>query len=242
MTGAEGTGRPRFTVSRAIVFDLDGTVVDSHLDLDGTRRALQSLVSQARRDRAGTASEDGTSTAAPSLSELLREAQALGPEEGQAATALVDAMEARALPVVMTGARAALRRLGRERDLGIGILTNSGRDGALGLLERLDIRPLFDVILCREDVPMLKPSPLGLRRMVEQLGNPGRTVYVGDSWIDARAAEEAGIPFVAFRLSEDRLRSRGLPTPMAHAADWAELDRLLRAWLTAPAGSLDVAT
>lgn len=229
MRPEEASGRPPVVVSRAIIFDLDGTVVDSHLAIEETRQALLALLG-------GSAlGADGAGGPAPSLSELLRQAQGRGPDAGARAMGLVDAMEARAIPTPMPGAREVLRRLGRERDLGIGLLTNSGRDGALGLLERLDMGSLFDVVLCREDVPALKPSPHGLERMVARMGGPARVLYVGDSWIDARAARDAGVSFVAFRLSDNRLRARGLGAPQAHAEDWSELSRVLGAWLSVAA-------
>ncbi len=237
MTGGapwEGQGRSTHTFTRAVIFDLDGTVVDSHLAIEKTREAVRALV-QAAGGRGSGAGERPVGTSVfgpPSLSELLREARDLGPEVYTQALRQVDDMERRAVPSLMEGVRETLGWLGRQRDLGLGLLTNSGRDGATALLERLETIQFFDVILCREDVPMLKPSPLGLRLALERLGCPARALYVGDSWIDARAAEEAGVPFVAFRLDDAALESRRLTRPWARAKTWPSLSRLLSTWLS----------
>lgn len=222
-------GRP--AVRRAVALDLDGTVVDSHLAIDETRAQVLALV----RDADGVALR-GTGPGEkdpfpPSLSELLRAAGALGPAVAAEAFRLVDEMERRAVPTYMPGARDVLAWLRCQPDLAVGLLTNSGREGALGLLERLEGVQWFDVILCRDDVPRLKPSPLGLCLLRERLSNPDRMLYVGDSWIDACAAQEAKIPFVAFRLSAEVLEARQLRPPTASAANWSELRRVLGCWL-----------
>lgn len=57
---------------------------------------------------------------------------------------------------------------------------------------------LVDCIVGLEDVTAAKPSPEGLRRAMAALGvEPGGVLYVGDSTIDAKAAQSAGVDFAA---------------------------------------------
>ena len=66
------------------------------------------------------------------------------------------------------------------------------------VLERDGLRDTVEVIIGGEDVENHKPHPEGLLRAADQLGLPvGRCVYLGDSEVDARAAQSAGMSFVA---------------------------------------------
>ncbi len=57
---------------------------------------------------------------------------------------------------------------------------------------------LVDFIVGLEDVAEAKPSPEGLLRAMDALGvGRGDTLYVGDSLIDARTAQNAGVDFAA---------------------------------------------
>ncbi len=57
---------------------------------------------------------------------------------------------------------------------------------------------LIDHIVGLEDVAEAKPSPEGLLRAMDALGvGRGGTLYVGDSLIDARTAQNAGVDFAA---------------------------------------------
>lgn len=56
--------------------------------------------------------------------------------------------------------------------------------------------PFFDLIVGGEDVKHLKPHPEGLLMAIEQLqADPAKTLYVGDSTVDAATAQAAGIDF-----------------------------------------------
>jgi len=54
----------------------------------------------------------------------------------------------------------------------------------------------YDEIIGGEDVENAKPSPDGLELMVERLGvDKADILYVGDSYIDAQTAQNAGVDF-----------------------------------------------
>ena len=68
------------------------------------------------------------------------------------------------------------------------------------VLERDGIRDTIEVIIGGEDVKNHKPHPEGLIKAANELGLPvGRCVYLGDSEVDARAAQSAGMNFIAVR-------------------------------------------
>ena len=80
----------------------------------------------------------------------------------------------------------------------IGIVSTKGRCRIEAALDRDGLRGTVDVIVGADDVSRYKPDPEGLNKAAGLLGIPtGQCVYVGDSEVDARAAEAAGIPFIA---------------------------------------------
>lgn len=97
--------------------------------------------------------------------------------------------------VLYPDALPTLRAL-RERGFGLGIVTTKyhrriqavfGREYALGL---------FDAILGGDDVSEPKPDPEGLCRALKMMNlAPAQALYVGDSTVDAKTAECAGVPF-----------------------------------------------
>ena len=62
----------------------------------------------------------------------------------------------------------------------------------------------IDAIIGGEDVSIAKPSPEGCLKAMEQLHtNPENTIYIGDSMIDAKTAQNAGIAFIAVTTGTD---------------------------------------
>jgi phosphoglycolate phosphatase-like HAD superfamily hydrolase len=77
----------------------------------------------------------------------------------------------------------------------------------------------------RDDVPALKPDPRGLAMTFARLDDRSVRFFVGDSWIDAAAAQALGVPFVALGLAPDVVAGHGLAPVAWHAGS---LDEALR--------------
>ncbi|HYF96534.1 MAG TPA: HAD-IA family hydrolase [Patescibacteria group bacterium] len=79
----------------------------------------------------------------------------------------------------------------------LGIITSRIR---LGLDEIFVIRPIesyFDVIITLDDVANHKPHPEPLEKALEQLGlEPAEAIYIGDSDTDILAAHAIGMPSI----------------------------------------------
>lgn len=57
----------------------------------------------------------------------------------------------------------------------------------------------FDLVVCALDVPQPKPHPAMLVRVLDHFGVDAREMlFVGDSALDAQAADAANVPFVAY--------------------------------------------
>ena len=88
------------------------------------------------------------------------------------------------------------------------------------VLDSFNLRPYFDPVMTVADV-QAKPAPDGLLRIAASWKcPPGDLVFVGDSLLDALAAEAAGACFLAYR--NPRLQAR------EHVHSLSELEQGLR--------------
>ncbi|RYF84014.1 MAG: phosphoglycolate phosphatase [Comamonadaceae bacterium] len=85
----------------------------------------------------------------------------------------------------------------RARGLRLACLTNKPRDFARPLLAAKGLQGYFEHVFGGDDFARKKPDPLPLLKTCEALGTgPARTLMIGDSSNDARAARAAGCPVV----------------------------------------------
>jgi beta-phosphoglucomutase-like phosphatase (HAD superfamily) len=176
---------------RAVLFDLDGTLVRTFIDFPAMRAAMQALSA-----RYGTA--DATRNEDDILEIVRKMAETLGGMRGEAARneayTLLAAMEQDgcADPEPIAGASDLMRRLREERGVATGIITRNCRAVAEDLLARMALLP--DVLVAREDTVEFKPHPAPVWRACRHLAvSPADAVMVGDLWADIAAAKAAGV-------------------------------------------------
>lgn len=81
-----------------------------------------------------------------------------------------------------------------------GCLTNSQGGLARRSLERLEMLTYLDRVLGADEAPASKPDPRGLQKLCRQLGvRPDQVVLVGDSAYDEEAAKGAGAHFLGYK-------------------------------------------
>ena len=86
----------------------------------------------------------------------------------------------------------------RSRELKVAIASSKFRYRIEGLLVRDGLDAFVDTVVGAEDVAVHKPDPAGLQLALHRIGvAPAAAIYVGDSAVDAEAAERAGVDFVA---------------------------------------------
>ena len=79
-----------------------------------------------------------------------------------------------------------------------GIVTGRGRESTRIILEHHGIYGRLPIIVCHEDVSNSKPSPEGIEKALRHLElTPAETAYVGDMVMDLRAAKRAGCVAIA---------------------------------------------
>ncbi|TBW58870.1 phosphoglycolate phosphatase [Marinobacter halodurans] len=82
----------------------------------------------------------------------------------------------------------------------LAVVTNKPTAFTGPLLEKMNLAHWFDVAISGDTLPVKKPDPAQLHHAIEQLdGDAGRTLMVGDSINDIEAAQRAGVPVVAVR-------------------------------------------
>jgi phosphoglycolate phosphatase len=197
-----------------LVFDLDGTLIDSAPDL---RAALNEMLRE--RGRAPLSLPQVRSMIGDGAAALVARAlEASGVEPAGAASALprfLQLYEADAVRLTrpypeVPSTLAALRRRGYRT----AICTNKPQHATYTVLEGLGLLPLFDGIAGGDRFAVRKPDPGHLVELIDSLGaRIGAAAMVGDSEIDAAAAHAAGLPLVLMRYGYAR------SDPEALAAD-----------------------
>jgi phosphoglycolate phosphatase len=179
-----------------IVFDLDGTLVDTAPDLTN---ALNEVLT--RRGHAAVSAEWVRSAvghgARLMIEEGLRRAGVTDDIEEMLAEFLVHyaaniARESRPFP----GTVAALDRLRAEGAV-LAVCTNKREYLSRRLLQELELEDYFCAIAGRDTFPMAKPDPGHLTGTIALAGGmPSHAVMIGDSDVDLRAAKAAGVPAI----------------------------------------------
>lgn len=99
--------------------------------------------------------------------------------------------------VLYDGVKETLCKL-REQGCKTAIVTTKFRYRIDAIMNRYDASDLFDAIVGSEDVKAEKPDPEGLLWTIEHLGlEKNDVLYVGDSLVDAKTAQNAGVRFAA---------------------------------------------
>ncbi|GAB4394343.1 MAG: phosphoglycolate phosphatase [Kiloniellaceae bacterium] len=230
MDGSSSGGAPR----RAIVFDLDGTLVDSVHDIHAAVVAFLTERGQAPLDLATVTSFVGNGV--PVLLERVLRAvgEAAGPENVAAALPRFNEIYGAApaaLSKLFPGVAAALTELGAAGHA-LGICTNKPEGPARQMVAELGIGSHFSALTGGDTLAQRKPDPAPLHHTAALLRvDPGAVVYVGDSEVDAATAAAAGVPFVLFTEGYRK-------TPVAEIAhdvalsDFAELPRIVTALIS----------
>jgi phosphoglycolate phosphatase len=178
---------------RAILFDLDGTLLDTAPDMVG---ALNTL-----RREAGLAPLPYALVRAVVSHGAARIVQTGFPGADDAGMA---ALQARFLEIyratlgvgtrLFPGMDEVLERLAARR-LASGIVTNKPAWLTEPLLEQLGLRARFACVISGDTLPERKPHPLPLLHAAKLAGvSAGECVYVGDAERDVLAAHAAGMP------------------------------------------------
>ena len=194
-----------------IVFDLDGTLVDTAPDLVGaTNHVLANLGAEPLTDN----------LLRPWISYGARRmvVEALGIRQLSQSDADIDRQIERFLAYYTENISresrpfpGTLRALDQLADLGatLAVCTNKRESLSRLLLDQLNMTGRFKAIAGRDTFPVCKPDPGHLTGAIAlAAGDKRRAVMIGDSGIDIATAKAAGVPVVAvsFGYTERHVR------------------------------------
>lgn len=179
---------------RALLFDLDGTLVDSRIDLANAVRHMQAQYNVPLSSDAEVASFIGdgigmlTARALPTLPNT---------EHATAVEHLKDFYRIHCLEntTIYPGVRETLAKLVEFK---MAIVTNKPERISRRILMGLGLDSYFPVVIGGDTLKEKKPHPAPLMAALEQLGKikPEEALMIGDSSVDVGAARAAGVRVV----------------------------------------------
>jgi phosphoglycolate phosphatase len=183
--------RPALNDIRLLIFDLDGTLIDSKTDLVLGVNAMREQMGLPRLDTTVVVSYVGRGIAT-----LIRRALGVGASEDKvtrATSIFLDYYSRHLLDntVPYPGVRQALEELrGRK----MAVLTNKRVDFSREILGGLGLAQHFSWIYGDTSFPQKKPNPVGVLRLMSDTGIPARhALMVGDSDTDVLTGRNSGI-------------------------------------------------
>jgi len=229
MTGARAGGPGlRF---RAVLFDLDGTLLDTAPDLAAAANRMLSELGRPTRDP-----DEITTYIGQGIAALVHRALT-GALDGLAGPSEIE----RALPIFErcyaeeSGRRArpfegVVEGLERMHGLGLalGCVTNKAERFTRELLARADLARFLDCVVCGDTLARRKPDPLPVLHACERLGaRPADALVIGDSLNDVQAARAAGCAVWCVPYGYNEGRPASSLACDAVVADLLEAARLL---------------
>ncbi len=207
-----------------IVFDLDGTLIDSAPDIHGIANALMAqegldpITLEQARDFIG----NGASV----FVEKLRALRGIGDDQHDRLLAQFIARYDHAVHLTepypnVEATLIALTEAGHD----LGICTNKPIAPCKAVIAHLGLDGYFQTVWGGDSLPVHKPDPKPLNAAFDALPE-GPELYVGDSGVDAETAQRAMVPFLLFTEGYRKAPVEEMPHTAAFS-DFADLPALV---------------
>lgn len=181
----------------AVLFDLDGTLVDTS---PGFIRAFQQLL----------VAHDQMPMDDDSIRETISDGARTTIRQGWShdlSNSAVDGIRLQFLDLYeqlpsldvapYPGVPALLSQL-KQQGIKVGVVTNKTQRLAPQVLKEAGLTDFIDLLICPEDLKQIKPDPEGILLAIKRLTlDPLRTLYVGDHKKDVDTAIAAGVTSIA---------------------------------------------
>jgi phosphoglycolate phosphatase len=183
----------------AVIFDLDGTLVDTAPDL----HAATNYVLSTLRRRPITMEQVRAFVGHGARALIARGCEATGdPVDPRAIETLYQefviyyaaniAANSKPYPGVVN-----LLKQCQDKGLVLGVCTNKLESLSNQLLTALNMRSYFGAVVGPDTIGISKPDPRPYLETLLRLNRPGASILIGDSETDIRTAENAKVPVIA---------------------------------------------
>ena len=212
----------------AVIFDLDGTLIDSAPDIHATANRVMADFGFAALSLPQVQQFVGKGL--PNLVARLLAHHGQNPAGPLFAPAMArfetEYLSAHGLTTLYPGVLDALQSL-QASGAALGLCTNKPLAPAQAILRHFGLSPLFAAILGGDSLPVRKPDPEHLHATARALGR-ATVIFVGDSEVDAETAQAAGLPFVLFTEGYRKAPTDQIPHHAAFST-WADLPNAVAA-------------
>ena len=177
----------------AILFDMDGTLVDTvDIHVEAWAKAMRDL----GRPVSSEEIKQYKSSVGKTLKDILadiygrEEAERIYPDVRRLKNMYFISMIGKVKPIILPE---VLRELSRRYY--IGVVSSSTREAVKAIMEKLGYAPYRSVIISGEDISRGKPDPEGILKALDTL-DVEKALYVGDTKYDEEAARRAGVDYM----------------------------------------------
>lgn len=187
---------PRF---KAVLFDLDGTLIEFKFPVKKSRRALFDFLRRSKfdvnrftetmrtQDLIDAVHQQWTASRNPKSQPF--------DDVKSSLYRILDQFEYKSMSTARPFANSlyVIQKIRRKGGI-VGIVTNSGRGPVQAILENNRFLPFVSLVITRNEMGRMKPSPDGLLEAKRILGLETQDIlYVGDSVLDIESAKSAKI-------------------------------------------------
>jgi HAD superfamily hydrolase (TIGR01509 family) len=177
---------------KAVIMDLDGTIVDFNLDYKASRAEIIQFLREEGFPQSLFSLNDN-------LFEILNKAQIFlknhrkdrqveKVKKSIFSIAEKYELEAARTTSLIPGIREALKAIKRMK-LKLALFTVNGKNSVNHILRTFNLKGYFDAVITRDDVLVVKPNPVHLKAALDALNvKPKEAVVVGDSVWDMKSA------------------------------------------------------
>lgn len=183
-------------MTAGVIFDLDGTLVDSAPDIRAAANAAL-----AERGIAPLTMAEARGCVGHGAAVFMERARDLRGVDAALQAPLLEAFLARYehavdLTELYPGVLEVLESFAK-RDIPMAVCTNKPIAPTRNVLAHLGLERFFPVVVGGDSLPVRKPDPAPLHHTIAELGG-GWVLYVGDSEVDAETAQRADVTFALF--------------------------------------------
>ena len=214
----------------AVVFDLDGTLLDSAPDLTAALNLVLEMEGLAPLGVDSVRYMIGAGV--PKLIERGFREHGVKLDAANLDSDLLDAFlsyydaHAADLSKVYPGTYGFIEML-CNKSVRIGLCTNKPTEATLEILSSFQIEDCFDSVVGGTSGFPKKPDPAGLNACLEEMGvTASQTLYIGDSATDVKTARNAGLPVVAMSYGYERIPANELGADLV-ADSFKELEDVI---------------